>query len=163
MPLVVNLNPWFDVPNASTTIVPPLIFCWCNGATPPPELIHSPSPFPVPGALKGCRFGAVKVGTTIVGLATSNDNVGGNSGFVTFGAVIGPSETVGVAASTSGASGGVICILGALNEIACGWAIGAGILSAIVIAPFTTCFGLIAALTLNPTVGSNKGLTPTNP
>jgi len=60
------------------------------------------------------------VGTTIVGLAISNDIGFGNSGSVTLGAVIGESEILGVFAVTVGASGGVICISGALNEIACG-------------------------------------------
>ena len=96
-------------------------------------------------------------------MAGENDNGVGKVKLGKVGPFIVKPVIVTGAGFTLGASGAFIEISGALNSIASGVAGVTGVLSAIVIAPFTTCFGLIAALTLNPTVGSNKGLTPTNP
>ena len=108
------------------------------------------------------EFG-VGILTFTVGEAGVNESGVGNVILGSVGGVTVNELIVTCAGSTCGAAGAVTLILGALKIIVSGCAGVAGVLSAIVIAPFTTCFGLIATLTLNPTVGSKRGFTPTSP
>ena len=99
----------------------------------------------------------------MLGLDTVNEIVGGKSGSVTVGGVTVGTVTVGTTAFIVGAAGGITFITGALKLIASGFSGVIGFLSAIFIAPFTTCFGLTPALTSNPTIGSCTSPTLTKP
>ena len=163
-----------DVPPvgwATTFIVPPLrLYCEItptnaldSAPVPGVSIIYIVSLFHVCGGLGKVTLGAVKVGTVIVGLDTTNEIIGGNPGSFT----VGPVTVGGVIDKTVafilGGVGATTEISGFLNNIASGCSGAIGFLSAIVIAPFETCLGLTPAFTSNATIGSSVGFISVKP
>ena len=103
------------------------------------------------------------VGAVTLGVTGEKLKAVGKAGTFTPGGVTFGAFTVGTVAVTLTGEGGTIFIVGELNTIASGWAIATGFFSVIVIAPFTTCLGLIPAFTSNAIIGSWTVLTPTKP
>ena len=87
----------YKFPCATTVNRPPLIFCCDIGATEPPDVIHSSSPFPVGGAVIDGGFTTGAFGAVIFGDTGVKFIACGKLGCVALsGATVGAVNTLGL-------------------------------------------------------------------